>query len=92
MKIKDLKHLKELCKDKSQLDCFVALNGCRSSKTLMIDSDKKGLVVYNEIDDTSEGFDSFEDMAKRHLTINEALEKGAFYVYDYEISEIAEMG
>jgi len=86
MIIKNIQHLKKLCKGKEQLDCYVMLNGCcRSSKTLLLDSDGKGIVVVNEIDDTTEDFDSFEDLFKRHLTIAEALQKHSFYVFDYEI-------
>ena len=88
MLIKNLTHLKKLCKGRSQLDCYVKLNGgLRSSKTLLIDSNRKGLVVVNEIDDTTEEFDSFKDLVTRHLTINEALQKNSFYVFDYEVEK-----
>lgn len=85
MLIKNLEHLKELSKNKEQLDCYVMLSGyARSSKTLIL-HENGAVTVNNEIDDTQDEFDSFEDMNKRHLTINEALEKHAFFVYDYEV-------
>lgn len=85
MQITNLKHLKALCKGKQQLDCYVLLNGClRSSKTLIME-EGGDIVVVNEIDGTTEDFKGFEDMLKNHSTIKGALEKKAFYVYDYEV-------
>jgi len=84
MRIENIEQLNGMSRGKTQLDCYVLLNGgLRSSKTLMFEEDG-GVNVINEIDDTSEGFDSLEEMAKGHSTIKEALEKGAFYVFDYE--------
>ena len=84
MKIIDLEHLKKLCEGKSQLDCFVALNGCRSSKTLILYADKS-VTVFEEIDGSAEEFDSLDDMNNKHEVIREALEKNAFHVFDYEV-------
>ena len=85
MQIKNLKHLTELCKGRSQLDCFVWLGGMlRSSKTLLMQSDGK-VTVINEIDDSEDNFESLEQMTKKHATIRRALKGKAFFVHGYEL-------
>jgi hypothetical protein len=85
MLIKNLKHLTELCKGRTQLDCFVWLGGIlRSSKTLLLESDGEVNVI-NEIDDSEEHFTSLEHMTKKHTTIRRALKGKAFFVYSYEL-------
>jgi len=87
MLIKDLNHLKRLCKGRTQLDTFVAIGGWgRSSKTPILQEDDT-ITVYNDIDDTVQHFRSLETMIKCHATIKEALQKKAFFVYDYEVKK-----
>jgi len=82
VRVKALEQLKSICQDVNQLDCFVLLTGgLRSSKTLLIDSDKQGLVVFNEVDDTCDKFDNWDKSKK---AFSEAISKGGFYIYDYE--------
>ncbi len=77
--------LKELLnEDRHSLDCFVMLNCGRSSKKVMKEDDGE-ITVINEIDDSIESFDNIDDMIMKHDTIRKALEKGAFYVYSYEL-------
>lgn len=83
LQIKNLDALKKLMEGRNQLDCYVALNlGLRSSKTIIDNGD--GFSLINEIDDTSEWYETLDDLVKDE-TISEALEKGAFYVYAYEL-------
>lgn len=86
IRIISLKHLEKICKGREQLDCFILLNGgLRSSKTFMLDSDGIGFVVINEIDDTTQEFESFEELMDESKTnIGKAIKLGGFYVHDYE--------
>lgn len=80
--------LKELLnEDRNSLDCFVMLNCGRSSKKIMRE-DNDEITVINEIDDSIESFGSIDDMVARHDTIKKALDKGAFYVYAYELEGV----
>jgi hypothetical protein len=87
MKVKSISHLQELCKGREQLDCYVLLNGyCRSSKTFILNDDT--IVVCNEIDGTTQDFDDWEELNDVKKTIiGEAIEKGRFFVYDYEVEK-----
>lgn len=85
-KVKSIEDLKRICQDRDQLDCFILLNGnLRSSKTLMIDSDKQGLVVCNEIDGSDDEFDTWEGLNDEEITnVGKAIKLGGFFVFGYE--------
>ena len=86
-RVKDLQHLKTVCQDKSQLDCFILLKeGLRSSKTLLIYDSKKGFEIFNDVDGTIDEFNSWEEV--KDTFIGEAIEKGGFYIFDYERVEM----
>ncbi len=81
-----LEHLENLCKGRNEIDCYVRLNFGRSGKHLIVEEDGN-VTVINEIDDTSELFDSLKDMIENSSSISEAIKKNAFYVYAYELKE-----
>ena len=75
--------LKKLLEGSSQIDCFLLTGIGRSSKTFIKAED--GFLVVHEIDGTSTFFKGIEQMMKSKKTnIPEALDKGAFYLYEYE--------
>ncbi|MEK6876782.1 MAG: hypothetical protein AABX63_05175 [Nanoarchaeota archaeon] len=88
MRIKSLSHLKELLKGREQLDCFILLNSnARSSKTLLPHEDGS-LTIFNEIDSSEINLASVEKLqTTKKSNIFEAIQKGSFFVYDYEIKK-----
>lgn len=82
--IMNLEQLEEICKGRVELDCYIKLNFGRSTKHLMIEKDGYVMVI-NEIDDSSESFESLKDMIENSSLIKEAIKKNAFYVYEYEV-------
>lgn len=88
--ITSLEQLESLCKGRNEIDCYVRLTFGRSGKHLILEED--GCInVINEIDDTSESFDSLEDMIENSSLIGNAMKKNAFYVYAYEVKEEVEL-
>ena len=89
MRIKSLSHLKELLKGREQLDCFILLlNGnAKSSKTLLPHEDGS-LTIFNEIDSSEINLASVEKLqTTKKSNVFEAIQKGSFFVYDYEIKK-----
>ncbi|MBC2746237.1 MAG: hypothetical protein HF975_04375 [ANME-2 cluster archaeon] len=83
----DLKTLKEYMQSRDMLECYVKSgSGIKSGKMIHIpDPDKGTVFVINEVDDSTDEFESLDDMAKNNLTISKALANNAFYVYGYEL-------
>ena len=83
-KIKDLKHLKEICtnEDNEPVDCFINLGGLRSSKGInYIDKDVEGKwYVFHEIDGEDEYYNTDKDMLTS-TNIGAALKAGNLYAY-----------
>lgn len=74
-----------------QLDCFITLNGfLRSSKTFI--KGESGFTVVNEIDGSTEEHPSLGELLHSRVSnIGEAVRKGAFFLYDYELERMGKM-
>ena len=74
-RIKTIEQLKAEAKD--GLDCFIALNGLRSSKNIWYDEEAKQFEVINLIDGSEECFTESEMMDTRLTNIGAAMKLGA---------------
>lgn len=85
-KINSLAELKELAaysEKHGMLACFILLSyGARSSKGITYYPDTETYDVHNEIDDSYQE-DITEEQLRTETFIVEAIEKGAFYKYDF---------
>jgi len=89
LQIRDLDHLKELLKDREQLDTYVLLGcNCRSSKTFLNQEDGY-IVIVHEIDGHTSTLHSIDKIvtSKKTELIAEALLKGRLYVFGYELEK-----
>ena len=79
VKVKSLKHLKNILA-KGRGDFFIVLNyGCRSSKTLWYEHKEDVFSVINWIDDSEQQLSSKQMMDGKHTNIGEAIKKAALY-------------
>ena len=83
IKVKDLKHLKDLCQQcydstGSSGDFFIALNGGRSSKDIFFNYEENQFSVFNYIDETEQNnMDTIKLWTQSN--IGPALDCGALY-------------
>lgn len=81
-KIRDLKHLKEICKEET-VDCFINLGGIRSSKAISYwPKDKDKWYVLHEIDGTEDLYANDKELLDpKNNNIGRALKAGNLYQY-----------
>jgi hypothetical protein len=77
--VKDIQHLKELCKDHLVDGCILLQHGARSSKSVKFDSESNTFYIYNDIDDTDQ--ELTEQQLFTESNIGEAINKKAFRLY-----------
>ena len=77
--LRDLEHLKQLCKV-GRTDFFILLSfGIRSSKEISLASDGSGFYVFNEIDGSEETLTTEQMNDVRYTNIGLAINNGAFW-------------
>jgi len=84
-KITSLEELKKEARNTNgdYSEFFIALNfGVRSSKRVLFDSECNTFSIVNEIDDSYQD-DLTEEELRNETNIVDAIEKGAFYKYDF---------
>lgn len=82
-KIKSLEHLKDESNGGEYQEFFILLNGGgRSSKRIQWDEEDQIFYITNEIDDTEQELS--EDEIMEDSNIGHAINKGAFFKYEYE--------
>lgn len=86
--MKNITSIAELKKEASNTngyysEFFIALNfGARSSKRILFDSESNTFCIVNEIDGTYQD-DLTVEKLRNETNILDAIEKGAFYKYDF---------
>ena len=91
MKIKSITHLKELLKGRDQLDCFILLNRLLRSDKTLFPHDDGSLEIFNEIDGSVSNINSVEKLeTTKKSNIFEAITKGSFFVFGYELKRITD--
>lgn len=77
--VKDIQHLKKLCKDRLVDGCILLQHGARSSKSIRFDSESGIFYIYNDIDDTDQ--ELTEEQLFTESNIGEAINNEAFRLY-----------
>ena len=83
-KIESIEDLDNLLEEYEQVDCFISLNGIKSSKSIWKDDDK--YIILNEVDDSEDILTKDELFDATKTNIGKAITDGKLYVYDYQFN------